>query len=396
MKIAIITFHFIPNQGAVLQCCATKLFLEKNGHEVVVIDYRPYYHTVRYCKNRNPFRYAGWYWKKHKNKRLIKRLIIFGKSFTRAIILNFKKDENKSLDKFDTFVRNNLPLTKRYVSLKQLKANPPVADVYISGSDQLWNPQLLDQVFDKAYFLDFGDNQTVRVSYAVSMGEIQETKYLNELKDYCKKFNSVSFREYDSKTVIATGRDVHICIDPTLLLEASDYEKLESKVVEKEPYIFVYGFEDTPEIHCAIDLAKTRYNCRIINGSPHRIFLERTENLRDYGPDRFLTLVKEAKCIVTNSFHGTAFSIIYKKEFITVAHSTRGNRMVEILGKLGLNQRLWGSEEFSFDDTLDWGKIYNKLNILRQNSSGYLLSAIKGISGEEIPHWDEEHIQMKY
>ena len=98
--------------------------------------------------------------------------------------------------------------------------------------------------------------------------------------------------------------------------------------------------------------------------------------------DHFLTLVKNADCVVTNSFHGTAFSIIYKKKFITVPHSTRGNRMIELLGKLGLNYCLWGSKEFSFEREIDYTATYNKLQMLRDDSIKYLTDALNGKSGE--------------
>ena len=312
MQVDIITFHFVPNQGAVLQCCALKLFLEKKGHSVAVIDYRPQYHTVRYSKHRNPFIYAEWYWKKYKKSSLLNKTRIYCQSFLRAICLNIKKSENKTLDAFEVFVSRHIPLTTRYTSLKQLQDNPPIADAYVGGSDQLWNPELLDQEFDQAYFLNFGKDTTARVSYAVSMGKIQDSNYLKELNWYCKPLTAVSLREYNAETIEAIGRDVHICIDPTLLLDDNDYEPMESNNIESKPYIFVYGFEDTNEIHEAIGMAQNRYNCEIINGSPHRIMYENSRKIRDFGPDRFLSFIKNAQCVVTNSFHGSAFSIIYR------------------------------------------------------------------------------------
>jgi len=391
MKVGIITFHFVPNQGAVLQCLATKTFLEKNGHEAFVIDYRPYYHVIRYCKHRNPVQYARWYWKKHRKKSLPGRVAVFGKSFVRALVLNRKKSENATLDAFEAFTSKYLPMTERYDSLKQLRERPPVMDAYVSGSDQLWNPQLLDQELDRAYFLDFGEEKVPKVSYAVSMGKLQEERYLKELKDCCKVLTAVSIREYDAETISATGRDVHVCIDPTLLLEPSDFEAFENKeVADRGEYVFIYGFEDTKELQEAVRAVREKYGLKVVNGSPHRITIEDAEKLRDYGPDQFLSLIKGAKFVVTNSFHGTAFSIIYQKNFITVPHSTRGSRMTDLLGKLGLAYRLWGTESFSYEREIDWNDAHQKLMVLRQHSADYLLVAIGGARGEEIPHWDEE------
>lgn len=317
--------------------------------------------------------------------------MVFCNGFVRAMILNVQKTENATLDCFDAFVKKHLPLTGKYSSLKQLRERPPALDAYVAGSDQLWNPQLLDQEFDKAYFLDFGDAGLPKVSYAVSMGKLQEEHYLDELKTCCKSLTAVSLREYDQDTILATGRDVHVCIDPTLLLEASDYEAFEGKsLVEGEDYLFTYGFEDTKGIQAAVWAVKEKYGLKVVNGSPHRIAIEDAVKLRDYGPDQFLTLIKRAKFVVTNSFHGTAFSIIYHKEFITVPHSTRGKRMTELLSKLGLTDRLWGTDGFSFDGEIDWTDVCQKLSILRKRSAEYLLASIQGTRGEEIPHWNEE------
>lgn len=392
MKIDIITFHFVPNQGAVLQCFASKKFLERQGHEVKIIDYRPDYHTVRYDKVKNPFKYAAWYWRKHAKKRLLIRVRIYVQSVVRAIIMNIKQPDAGKLDEFEKFVHKNLSLTERYTSLNQLKENPPIADAYISGSDQLWNPELLNQEYDNAYFLDFGKEDTARVSYAVSMGKIQDSMSLKKLKGCCENLTAISLREYDKEAINAIGHDVHICIDPTLLLNAEDYEAAESKVKENAPYIFVYGFENTAGIHDALEVAKGKYACKVINGCPHRIKLgDSAQKLRDYGPDRFLTLVKNAECVVTNSFHGTAFSIIYHKDFITVTHSTRGGRMTSLLYHLGLTSRLWGCENFDFSGTPNFEEVEKRRTVLRKYSCEFLLEAINGKSGEEIPHMPGEY-----
>ena len=153
MKIGIITFHFAHNHGAVLQCCALKKYLESQGHEVKVIDYRPKYHTVRYDAVKNPFRYAADVCKKKKPSSL-KKIKVFCRSVARAIKLNIKGTDKKNDELFAAFTKKHLNLTECYTSLKSLKKNPPELDAYISGSDQLWNPDLLDQEFDRAYFLE--------------------------------------------------------------------------------------------------------------------------------------------------------------------------------------------------------------------------------------------------
>lgn len=391
MRIGIITFHFAHNHGAVLQCCALQKYLESQGHDVKVINYRPKYHTVRYDAVKNPFRYASDVCKKKKCTS-VGRIKVFCRSIARCMKLNIKGTDKKNAAFFGEFTSKNLHLTKRYTSLKSLKKNPPEFEAYISGSDQLWNPDLLDQKFDRAYFLDFGKPECRRIAYAVSMGKEFSPEECRHLKELCAPLDAVSLREKTPSVIDAIERDVHICIDPTLLIDAEYYHGLESKEKEKEPYIFVYGFETSDAIKKAIDMASKKFGCRIINGSPGRVKLtgENVENIRDYAPDRFLSFIKNAEYVVTNSFHATVFSVIYKKRFATVPHTTRGRRMVELLGKLGLNDALWGTPGFSMDYLPDYDSAYEKLEALRNNSKNYINKTLSGCKGEEIEHMDVE------
>lgn len=391
MNIGIITFHFVYNQGAVLQCFALKKYLESQGHNVKVINYRPGYHIVRYKSFKNPVQYAMWNWKRHSKKNVLRRTVFTGMSVLRCLYSNLKGKDSKIEQLFSVFAEEHLNQTKEYRSLRQLRKNPPEMDAYISGSDQLWNPELLDQEFDGAYFLEFGDAHIPRIAYAVSMGKEQKEEYRNELKKHCEGLTAVSLREYSEASIEATGRDVHVCVDPTFLINAEDYDKIAKTNTETEPYIFVYGFETTDEIKQAVERAKEKYQCRIINGSPHRVKLDcETKNIREYAPDAFLSYIKNAVCVITNSFHATVFSIIYKKEFITVSHSTRGIRMNELLGKLGLETRLWGCEEFDIDGDIPWKTAQEKLEYHRKHSMEYLRLALNGIKGEDIQHYEGE------
>ena len=395
MKIDLLTFHFVSNDGGVLQCYALQRFLEKQGHQVQVIDYRPSYHTVRYNAVKNPFIYTRWYWRRFRNAGFIKRNVRAARSFVRCLFLNVKPEERTTAQIFDGFVRKNLHLTEQYTTLKQLQENPPQADAYVVGSDQLWNPDLLDFEFDPAYFLDFGNNAIPHVAYAVSTGKQPNETELTQIEKLCGRLSAISIREYNERLIKAMGQDVHVCIDPTLLLEADDYSEIEGKEAEKEPYIFVYGFEDNEDFHDAVNIVRKKLGIRIINGCPHRIHLDGdVTNLRECGPSEFLGLIKNAQYVVTNSFHGTAFSIVYKKEFVTLAHSTRASRMTELLSKLGLLPRLWGNESFSIDNSIDWSHVEEKRSILQKHSREYLLSAITGKRGDEISHCDAEYTQV--
>lgn len=393
MKIGILTFHFAFNQGAVLQCYAMQKYLESLGHEAYVINYRPQYHTVMHSAWRNPLAYSNVFWKKLKRRSMPVRIYLTARSFIRCMYWNIIGIDKKSQVAFRSFEKSHLHLTREYRTLKELQCTPPELDIYISGSDQVWNPDLLGQEFDKAYFLNFGRKETKRITYAVSMGKIHDAEILSQLQELCKDLDAISLREYSQEDIEAIGRDVHICIDPTFLLDDEDYSNVENGIVEDTPYIFVYGFETNDLLRDAVEEAAKKYKCRIVNGSPKWLHLSGdVKTVSGYGPDKFISLIKNAECVITNSFHGTAFSIIYQKDFITIPHSTRGKRMEDLLGKLGLSYRLYGRTGYSLDKEISYSVVKDRINILRNHSVEYLNLALQGQKGESIPHYSEDDI----
>ncbi len=385
LKVGIVTFHFASNRGAVLQCFALKKFLEGQGCKVKIIDYQPAYHKVQYDVWKNPITFAKRCWKNSMHDPFFIRCGYVSKRTVKCLISNLKRTDAQIKSRFDSFRHKHFEMTERYSSVKKLKANPPELDAYISGSDQVWNPRITDQKFDEAYFIKFGSENAIKIAYAVSIGEEHTAERLAELSELCKDFTAISFRENSVNSIRATNRAVHICIDPTLLLDSEDYLEAESQNTIEEPYIFVFGFETNEDIQNAVATAKNKYNCKIINGSPNHIKLTESVEIMDgYGPDEFLTLIKNAKSVVTNSFHGTVFSLIYKKDFITVCHTARASRMTELLEKLEIPYRLWNNREFSFERQIDYAKVDSLLEKLRDDSKRFLIEGLNGKTGEEI------------
>lgn len=380
MNVGILTFHFVPNQGALLQCWAMQKFLETEGHAVQVVDYRPAYHAVRYAPFKNPAIYARWFYRKYARKSLPVRLGVFARAFVRALAMNAEGTDRRVAAAFRSFSDRHLHLTAPYPSLAALRRNPPSLDACLAGSDQLWNPELLDHDFDPAYFLDFGPGSLIRFSYAVSLGKPPSGMQLCQLGPLCGRLDAVSLREPVPAVEEALGRPVHVCLDPTLLLDAADYAGVESPRLVEGDYIFVYGFETTPGIEEALAGIRRRHpSCRVVNGSPHRVKLRCPhESRRVYGPDAFLSFVKHARCIVTNSFHATAFSVIYQKDFVTVPHSTRALRMNVLLESLGLASRLWGHDAFASGAPVDWEDVRGRILALRQSSVAYIRTCLAG------------------
>ena len=387
MKIGIITYHFPYNCGAALQCFALQTKLEELGHEVCVINYRPWYHQNRYTPLKNPFYFA--------NKRfhdpadnILKRCWHAIDGFLRTIH-SWKRYPEVSLKekKFRGFVKRYLKETKVYRSLKQLQKNPPDCEMYISGSDQLWNCGITGGVFDSAYFLNFGSDDVGRMSYSVGadFSKLQEPEKV--LRDLVKKFDVISLREEKFMPAVEKAVDgkipTHIDVDPTLLLNVENYCKhMPDLPEEKEPYILTYTMtgETQKQIYNGARILSEKLGMKVIDvsGDPNKMNQKVKDN-RLCGPDELLWYVKHAEYVVTNSFHGTVFSVLFQKKFVTIPHAQTGNRVTELLDKLGLSNRYKrvtteAVEEITND--IDYTAVTEKLNALRSNSAEFLRSSI--------------------
>lgn len=376
MNVGIITYHFVHNEGGVLQCYALQRSLEKMGYTPFVIDYRPSYHTVRYSAWKNPLVMARCNIRKYEQENIVRRYYYGMRGFLRAIKMNINRVDVLNDKLFSKFINNNLRMTKRYKHINELREDPPKMQVYISGSDQLWNPELTNYSFDEAYFLRFGSNTIKRITYAVSAKENFSQKEKEELSKLCSNLDYISTRETNMDIMDCITKSNTICLDPTLLLDKEDYIKIESSDQEDIPtenYVFVYGFQDSNDLNQVVEHVAKEYHLKVVNGSPTRIHLNiECKKIRDYAPDKFLAFIDHASFVVTNSFHGTVFSIIYRKKFISILHTTRGRRVKELLTKLNLEKNIYGMESFSWDVLIDYDTVYKRLAQLREQSFNYL------------------------
>ncbi|MGX8775195.1 MAG: polysaccharide pyruvyl transferase family protein, partial [Bacillota bacterium] len=245
MKIGIITFHFPYNCGAALQCYALQRKLESMGHEVCIINYRPWYHQNRYTPMKNPFYWGKRCFDKEEGP-FYKKCYEGLKGFVKTVQSWKGNAEVKEKDrKFSRFVKGNLHETSVYRTLEQLRDNPPECDVYISGSDQLWNSGLTDGKFDEAYFMRFGKKSTGRMTYSVGTNFADLKDPAEALKELVKDIDVISIRENRWRSVIeeATGgnKKIHNDLDPTLLLDAADYEPVIPQMEKTEPFILTYS-----------------------------------------------------------------------------------------------------------------------------------------------------------
>jgi len=382
MKIGITTFHFAENCGAMLQCIALKKKLESMGHRVIVIDYRPKYHIKRYSIFGNPADAAKAAYQRNKS-RGIRAMHAAVRVYIGTIKANKNMLEKLSTKRrFSAYMKSHMDLSRKFTAIEQLKKHDPGCDAYISGSDQVWNPMITDGSLDMVYFLDFGSQNAKRLTYAASACDMDEIP--PEAAKAIRRLDSIALRESEMKEKIESvcGKKVYITIDPTLLLSCDDYSKLKTDPGVNEPYLLVYAIPNSGiNAFCGVvDRVAEAIKIKCIDISPERLPLKNcSEHRNGIDPSAFIGYIESADYIVTNSFHGTAFSVIYNKKFITVPHSARSSRITELLHKLDLDDRIITLQDIAAD-TLEKAIGYDKVNgLLRQMqtaSERYLSEAL--------------------
>lgn len=384
----LLNFHFANNYGAVLECLALQKVLKKMGYDVRVIDYHPYYLEQFYTPYPNPFK--GWYWRYKMNwdESVQKRLYLsFRWMFSSFLSYRFFFYKKKLRNVFTEFYSRNLNLTRRYNSLKELRDLYPKGEVYICGSDQIWNPKVTSG-FDPAYYLAFGNDKIKRIAYAVSPNKALDTIFFKkELSINLPNFANISLREKEllEKLSFFTDKRIDICLDPTLLLSQKDYEEFELPIDIAEPYILTYGFIETDGndvLQRTLNQVQQILKYKVIDLSLENIsWTCNVEKKKFVSPGQFLSYLKHSSYIVTNSFHGTAFSIIYRKDFLCVCKTGTENRMKELMFNLGLKNNLIlnTSKKIIFPAPIDYVNVDNNLINLKENSIEWLKMAIEGL-----------------
>ena len=366
MQIKTITCHDVYNHGASLQAYALQTYLSSLGHDVEIIDYKPDYLSGHYnlWAISNPIF----------DMPVVKQLYLLAKLPGRLISLRRRW-------KFDKFTREYLHLTpQRYHSSEELKANPPQADVYIAGSDQIWNT-LFQNGRDAAFYLDFAPKTAKRITYAASFA----TKdVVEEFKPFVRRMlqglDCISLREKVSLPLLESlGRNdgVSVC-DPVFLLSRQQWNELIPTPKENhEPYLLVYDSDHSQRLKdAAVQIAKSR-NLRIYNISAFRLSYAD----RDYwcsGPFDFVRLIRDAEFVVSNSFHATAFSLIFHREFCVVNRTEAINeRMLSLLEQYGLQGRMITSSVADLSSAIDYHMVQSKMDDDIMASKQYLRDAIR-------------------
>ena len=305
MKICTITCQNADNHGARLQCFALAYWLRKEGHEVEVIDYQPDY-------MRGP---KLWY-----VPRNIKEFVKF---FVRIPERLCAVKRHKV---FSEFSQKYIPLTKVYNNIDELRNDPPMADMYLAGSDQIWNPTFRNGT-DPAYYLDFGPKNILRKSFAASfaVSSIEDVQKRLWIKDNLKRFDKITVREQSALKILKDlGYDGVLQDDPVFLLNREEWNKVldleeswKELGIKDEKYVLIYDFFLSNEIKSVALEYKKRNNCKIFSVC-HKSLSYADKNFVYATPNDFVNLIKHACCVISNSFHGTCFAMIYNIPYIVV------------------------------------------------------------------------------
>lgn len=379
MKIKTITCQHVYNYGASLQAYALQHYLESMGHEVEIIDFNPWFHCNRY----NPF------WKPRIGKiaKLIRLLPFMG-----YIILPLKAYRSGMFKTwgrkiaFDKFEKEYYHLTPiKYHSSEELRQNPPKADIYVAGSDQIWNT-LSENGKEPGYYLDFGDEDVKRISYAASLATSKISDgWSNFVRDKISRLDAVSVREKMGAELLKKLEinNVSVVLDPVFLLDKDEWGKLADKghkySLQPNSYILLYDFLGNDEkMKCFVKNYAIKHQLQIVSVNDFREHEYAQVNINDAGPLEFLNLIRNAACVIANSFHATAFSVIFEKEFYTfnlVGHNN-SSRMHDFLSEIDLLERMDPSGA-SYHQ-IKWNNIEVALNRKKKDGYSYISGALKG------------------
>lgn len=362
-KIGILTFHNAYNYGAVLQAYALKEYLQHNSNCIVeIINY--------------------------KNEQIEEEKSRWNKLFSNNVVKEFARNLLTApyywkLDKeFSTFIHRYLT-TEKEIKRKELPSLD--YDLYVVGSDQVWNLTLTGN--DRSFFCDFASSGSVCCSYAASIGSSVFTDdELAEFKKLLEKFTLVSFREKELVPIferIVQKKGVCSVLDPVFLLEPNKWNSI-TNLVDRKPYVLFFCVGYNAELNPTLEYAKKIANekgMELLYLSNQDIWYKHQE-LHHCGvasPCDFLGYIKNASCVVTNSFHATAFSIIFHRDFFSEIGLKRNGRIKNILELTGLENRAINRGVYAGDrisGITDWSDVDARLKLERKNSYKFLSSVV--------------------
>lgn len=365
--VGIITLHRVTNYGSVLQAYALQEKIKELGYDASIIDYKPA--RVKMINMLKGLKYKNNILKKSLIVRTIVRLIMLP-----SYVIRFKT--------FNKFVSKYLNLSRSsYIEECDFFDNIPNYDIYCTGSDQVWNSEWNGKI-DKPLFLNFTPNESKKISYAASFGKVKLDDWeVDETRKLLLRYNAISVRELSGLDILKKLNisNVKCVLDPTLLLDGNNWRSLSSNKFKNEDYILVYNLNRNKKIHdYAIKLSKrTGYKIKYITYQLHD-FYKKGHMYCNTSVENYLSLIDNAKFIVTDSFHGVAFSINFNKNFIVIYPNKFSSRLESILKITNLKNRVVNDK--NDDDLLkniDYTTVNYIINQKREESIKWLINSLK-------------------
>lgn len=365
MKTGIITYHSAYNFGSVLQAYATQKTLEKLGYEAEIINYRMPSQKEFY--DARPSGLKGY----------IKELLYVGRH----------DDLKKRKTLFENFINHELRLTEEVREPEEAIEQFQKYEVMISGSDQIWNKHSnelknVDWKYMKPYLLERFTGR--KISYASSIVNMTDSE-LDVIKKSLLRFETISCREQNASERLKKllKREISTVCDPTFLIDGEEWKK--NFVKEKnaaDDYVLIYSLGNFKETQKIIREAHNKFKkSKIVVLAPlvPVINFYGVQIITAAGPVEFLNYINNAKLVITNSYHGTLFSINLKKQFFFLDNVNKKDaRVTQVLGKLGLQKQIiTGIQNIEEISRVDYRAVKGKLEQYRAESLTYLKNALK-------------------
>lgn len=386
--IALVTCYFQPNYGSQLQALATQMAFDKLGieNETIRIDgLRPEINKAKY----------KYFLSRVFNIDTIKdKMATVRKFVAKKRNKQYARNLAERIEKFNEFANTRFRLSRQYNSKAELSAAAHNYQAFVVGSDQLWLPSNIAADY---YTLNFVPDDVCKIALSTSFGISQLPKRQAELaKKFLPRYNHLSIREKSGQKLIKelTGIDVPVVCDPTLLFDSSDWDSLMPKENFAEgKYVFCYFLGNNPGHRTWTRRFADANGCRIIQMQHCDEYIKSDEGFADetpynVGPIEFVQLIRNAEYVVTDSFHCTVFSMLYRKNFFSFRRynndgvtSTNG-RLYSLLSLVNLGSRLLTGEEpvdmvrksiDSFDE------VHSKLSELREFTWEWLRNAVASL-----------------
>ena len=371
-RVGIITMHRVLNYGSVLQAFATQQIVRGLGFDAMLIDYKfpNQYHYDRETDERRKIK--PWY-KKTAKQNLInlviktKRLLGIG-------------NQSIKIKRFKNFINDNYKLTEPYDTFERLNTMPPDFDIYMTGSDQVWNHKTSKG--DPNFFLDFVRNGAPRIAFSASFTMIPDEASARYLKEY----THISMRENNGREICSrlTDRDIPLTLDPTLMLSADEWKRIAQAKQEDNGcivlYMLDYAYGTNPYMYDIAKFWQKKIGTKIVSigvcQSGTGLDIEKRD---DSGPMEFIQIMYNARLVITNSFHGTAFALNFGKPLIAVAPpNDEDDRIATIITSTRTNNCLvkTGYAIDEIDPHYDVEAEQTTLDGLRRTSFDYLRNAL--------------------